>query len=234
MEERVWDDLFGTYKNFVFIGESGSGKTELGINMAVLLAEHSRNVHFFDLDQTKPLFRARDAAGTMEAQGISVHTQEQFQDIPSMVPGIAESLQDLRRYTFLDIGGNVHGALMAGQLARYINTEDTCVFFVINVYRPWSRSRAHILETRDQILAACRVSRVRLVSNPNLGEETTAAEVLDGHRRLLELLGKEAQVDYVCVGEHLSGAAAEISDNVVLLHRYIRCGMTPASISGGQ
>lgn len=221
MEERILKDLLGTYKNFVFIGESGSGKTEFGINFAAALAKCRSEVHFFDLDQTKPLFRARDAAGFMEDEGVIVHSQKQFQDIPTMVPGIVESLKDQQQYTLLDVGGNVHGALMAGQLERYINTEDTCVFFIINVYRPWSGNAKHIVETKNSILEACRIARVRLISNPNLGPTTTVQEIMDGNRRLMQMFGKDTAIDYVCVPENLLDTVAEAGQNIIPIHAHI-------------
>ena len=50
-------------RNFVFVGEAGSGKSEVAMTFARKLAERSPlPVHFFDLDMTKPLFRSRDAA----------------------------------------------------------------------------------------------------------------------------------------------------------------------------
>lgn len=43
-------------KNFVFVGEAGSGKSEIAINFAHLLLEQSeKEIHFFDMDMTKPL-----------------------------------------------------------------------------------------------------------------------------------------------------------------------------------
>lgn len=47
--------------NVVFLGEAGSGKSEIALNFAQALAElGGKPVHFFDLDMTKPLFRSRD------------------------------------------------------------------------------------------------------------------------------------------------------------------------------
>lgn len=45
----------------VFLGEAGCGKSELAVHLALSLAGKGREVHFFDLDQTKPLMRSRDA-----------------------------------------------------------------------------------------------------------------------------------------------------------------------------
>ena len=41
----------------VFLGEAGCGKSELAVQWALTAAERRRDVHFFDLDQTKPLLR---------------------------------------------------------------------------------------------------------------------------------------------------------------------------------
>ena len=59
------------YKNFVLLGEAGSGKSEIALNLAAHLAQcQPLPVHFFDLDMTKPLFRSRDLAEEMEALGV--------------------------------------------------------------------------------------------------------------------------------------------------------------------
>ena len=64
--------LGGNRHNFVFLGEAGSGKSEIAINFAKALARtETRPVHFFDLDMTKPLFRSRDAGRELEQAGIT-------------------------------------------------------------------------------------------------------------------------------------------------------------------
>ena len=55
--EKTIDDLMNEKKNFVFIGEAGSGKSEIILNVAHMLAERTgKKVDLFDLDQTKPLY----------------------------------------------------------------------------------------------------------------------------------------------------------------------------------
>lgn len=201
--ENVLYSLLDKYSNFIFLGEAGSGKTELSVNVAMQLAQKEENIHLFDLDQTKPLFRARDVSDLLKCNGVHIHYQQQFQDIPSMVPGIIESLNNDNQHTLVDIGGGVHGAVMAGQLARFINNEKTCVFYTVNVYRPWSSSTQRIADTRKSILDACRVTQVHLIGNPTLGSTTLAEEVISGDRLLDELLGEELHVDYICVAENL-------------------------------
>ena len=53
----------------VFLGEAGCGKSELAVHLALSLAGKGREVHFFDLDQTKPLMRSRDAQELLEGAG---------------------------------------------------------------------------------------------------------------------------------------------------------------------
>lgn len=45
------------------------------MQLALTLAAQGGAVHFFDLDQTKPLMRARDAAALLETGGVTVHLQ---------------------------------------------------------------------------------------------------------------------------------------------------------------
>lgn len=67
----------------VFLGEAGCGKSELAVHLALSLAGQGREVHFFDLDQTKPLMRSRDAQELLEGAGVTVHFERQTADAPT-------------------------------------------------------------------------------------------------------------------------------------------------------
>lgn len=69
--------------NYAFIGESGCGKSELAINLAYRLHSCGKEVHLFDLDQTKPLFRSRDLKERLLQDGIRFHYEEQYYDTPT-------------------------------------------------------------------------------------------------------------------------------------------------------
>ena len=59
--DKTFEELMHEKKNFVFIGEAGSGKSEIVLNIANKLAQQTgKKVDLFDLDQTKPLYRSRD------------------------------------------------------------------------------------------------------------------------------------------------------------------------------
>ena len=74
----------------VFLGEAGCGKSELAVQWALTAAERRRDVHFFDLDQTKPLLRSRAAAALLVGAGVPVHFAQQCADAPTQA--VSETL----------------------------------------------------------------------------------------------------------------------------------------------
>lgn len=199
-------ELTAGKSNFAFVGEAGSGKSEIAINFALALVRwEQRPVHFFDLDMTKPLFRSRDAAAVLEAAGVIVHFQEQFMDAPTLVGGTAPLLRDPNAVVIMDVGGDYIGARSIGGFAPMLNKPEAAVFYVVNAYRPWSDTIDHIDETLGKILGVSHIQlkQLYMVSNPNNGRTTTAAEVLEGHRKTVELVGPYIPVSFACVREEL-------------------------------
>src|SRR5699024_12226421 len=116
---------FPEEKNLVFIGEAGSGKTETAVNLALRMArEGGRRVHFFDMDQTKPLFRARDCEAQLEREGVVFHFQAQYLDAPTVASGVIETLRDEGSAVIMDIGGGSHGSHMIGQFSHLLRSEE--------------------------------------------------------------------------------------------------------------
>ena len=135
--------------NVVFLGEAGSGKSELALNFAQALAElGGKPVHFFDLDMTKPLFRSRDRREALETLGVEVHYEAQFMDAPTLTGGVRQRLNDPHCCAVLDVGGDYIGARSIGGYAPLLNRDGTTVYYVINPFRPWSATLEHI----DQVL----------------------------------------------------------------------------------
>ena len=123
--------------NVVFLGEAGSGKSELALNFAQALAElGGKPVHFFDLDMTKPLFRSRDRREALETLGVEVHYEAQFMDAPTLTGGVRQRLNDPHCCAVLDVGGDYIGARSIGGYAPLLNRDGTTVYYVINPFRP--------------------------------------------------------------------------------------------------
>ena len=195
------------HSNSIFLGEAGCGKSELAVHLALELARQGREVHFFDLDQTKPLMRSRDAEGLLEKAGVTVHFQQQCADAPTQVGGLIPLLLDEEKTVILDVGGNDTGAKLIGGYAHLLKAAD--VWFVVNPYRPWSATTEHIDGTLSAILRASRLKMPRFLLNPNLGGGTTLEEYLFGIKLGLEMLSPYVTVEAAAVPAGLYEQAKE-------------------------
>ncbi len=192
-----------------FLGGAGSGKTEIALNFALgLRKETPRRIHFFDMDQTKPLFRARDAAEELTAAGIIFHsnTDTSIEDVAAIAPGVISALSEEDSYVIMDVGGNEQGARVVGQFFERLNASDSAVFLPVNPYRPWAGEAEELRETMEKITRAARCGCVRIISNPNFCAETCAEDVLAGNEKLKEMLGGRYEISFVTASEPLCEA----------------------------
>lgn len=211
MEEKL-KNLFKPYKNIILLGEAGSGKSEVGINLAELLAESDtdRSIHLFDMDQTKPLFRTRDAKHTQRLKNVEIHYQKQLMDSPIVVGGVEEAITNSSKRVILDIGGGEQGARMIGQFAELLQGPETIVLYLINSYRPWSMTETDMRDTMKEILGGCGLNRFNFVANPNLGPGTTLQDITEGYLVIKRKLGIEPE--FVCVLSELMNEVREVID----------------------
>ena len=134
--DKTFEQLMDEKKNFVFIGEAGSGKSEIVLNIANKLAEKTgKQVDLFDLDQTKPLYRSRDMQQDFAKRGVNIIYQEQYLDAPVMVGGVRVSLIS-DHYTLLDIGGGHQASKFAGAYSDLLGKDDAVPVYIVNPYRP--------------------------------------------------------------------------------------------------
>ncbi len=219
------DLIPSTGKNFVFLGEAGSGKSEISINFAVNLAKNSgKKVHFFDMDMTKPLFRSRDLDEELKEVGVEFHCQEQFMDAPTLVGGVNYLLKKEDEIVVIDVGGDHIGARSIGGFAPLINKENTVVYYVLNDMRPWSEDIEHIDGTLGKILGVSHInlSQLRFIENSNNGVTTTVDEYLTGSSNMIEKISQFKPIDFSCVRENLYD---EVKDKVKVplfpIHLYL-------------
>lgn len=197
--DKTIEDLMNEKKNFVFIGEAGSGKSEIILNIAHMLAERTgKQVDLFDLDQTKPLYRSRDMEEAFSRDGVTIHYQEQFQDAPTQVGGVRASLYG-DGYTLLDIGGGHQAARYAGSYSDLLSKEDSVPVYIVNSYRPWTRSLEGIDGTMSHILNSIRLDHIYILGNPNLGYMTSGDEFIHGLEKIDDLFDGLTTVNSACV-----------------------------------
>ena len=192
-----------------FLGGAGSGKTEIALNFALgLRAETQRRIHLLDMDQTKPLFRARDAAELLRAAGVELHgnADTSIEDVAAIAPGVLPILEDRESIVLMDVGGNAQGARVIGQFFQRLNREDSLLFLPINPYRPWSDSTEELTDMIEAICSAARADAVRIVSNPNFCMQTAAEDVVAGNEKLKKMLCGAYDIAFVTALEPLCEA----------------------------
>lgn len=214
--EKTIEELMTEKKNFVFIGEAGSGKSETVLNIANKLAQSTgKQVDLFDLDQTKPLYRSRDMQQDFAGRGVNIHYQDQYLDAPVMVGGVRVSLVS-DNYTLLDIGGGHQAAKFAGAYSDLLSKDDAVPVYIVNPYRPWTKSVDAIDGTMQHILGSTRLDHIYLLGNPNLGYATTVNEFMDGLDRIDELFDGFTTVNSACIREELYEDAQALTSKTLM------------------
>ena len=167
----------------LFAGHYGSGKTNIAVNYAMLLAREGKKVCIADLDIVNPYFRTKDSQKELEAAGIDLISPQYANsnvDLPALPAASYRLVQDKSSYGIMDIGGDDRGAYALGRFVPSILEEnDYRMVFVANASRPLTRTAEDAMEVMREIEAACGLRFTDLVNNTNLGDLTTADTVLN-------------------------------------------------------
>ena len=166
----------------LFAGHYGSGKTNIAVNYALLLAAEGKKVCIADLDIVNPYFRTKDSAKELEAAGIDL-ISPQFAnsnvDLPALPAEAYRLVTDRQTYGIMDIGGDDRGAYALGRYVPSILEENNYrMIFVANCYRPLTRTPEEAMEVMREIEEACKLRFTDIINNSNLGPETTVETVL--------------------------------------------------------
>lgn len=163
-------------------GHYGSGKTNIALNLAYSLKETNEKVAIADIDIVNPYFRTKDSEKELEQKGIRLICSEYASsniDIPALPQDIYSITDDRSWKAVIDIGGDDRGALALGRYAKKIIEEnDYEMAFVINCYRPLTPTPQDALEVLKEIEFAGKIPFTSIINNSNIGEETTAEDVL--------------------------------------------------------
>lgn len=164
-------------------GHYGSGKTNIAVNLARRLRASRENVAIADIDIVNPYFRTKDSQAELEKAGIRVISSSYAGsnvDLPAL-PDEVYSITDDRSVTaVVDVGGDDRGALALGRWRDAILQEgDYEMLFVINRFRPLTATPEDAVEVMREIEIASGIPFTAVVNNSNLGDETTARDVLE-------------------------------------------------------
>ena len=190
----------------LIVGNYGSGKTEVAVNLAIRLAGRGQ-VSIADLDIVNPYFRCREARQEMEGFGIRVINPEggyQSADLPIILPEVRGILQSDGGTVIFDVGGDDVGARVLSSLADVLASSRCTMLQVLNARRPFTETVEGCIKIGREIEAASRLRITGLVSNTHLLEETDLATVVEG-LELARRVGETADlpVAFVTASEHL-------------------------------
>ena len=171
-------------RTIVLLGNYGSGKSELALNIAVNSIKHGSSV-MVDLDIINPYFRSSDMDKILTEKGIDiikpVYAGTGVEGL-SLPPDVFSVFVDNHETVVFDVGGDCNGSVALGQYKRNFEELDNLeVYFVINVHRPLSSSVESITELMDSIQLSSRLGITGLINNSNLSNETTGEVLAAGY-----------------------------------------------------
>ena len=163
-------------------GHYGSGKTNIAVSLAMSLKKQRERVTIADVDIVNPYFRTSDSRRELEKNGIRLICSAfagSNVDLPALPADIYSITADRSQTAIIDVGGDDRGALALGRLREQILEENNYeMLFVVNGFRPLTRTAEDTLEVMREIETAGGIPFTAVVNNSNLGEETTAEDVL--------------------------------------------------------
>lgn len=169
----------------LFIGNYGSGKTEVSVNYAVHRVGEGERVSVADLDIVNPYFRSREVREMLEEKGIKVIVPEaalHYADLPVVSPQIKGIIENPDGIAILDVGGDDVGATVLGSLSTALAKTPHDVLQVVNHCRPFTETPEGAVKIGHEIQAAAKQAITGVVGNSHLMDETTPETIYEGYR----------------------------------------------------
>ena len=176
-------------KIIVFLGNFGSGKTELALNFALCAAKTGKT-ELIDLDMVNTYFRLSEYRKLAEASQIRmvspnyVMTNVESLSLPAEVSSAFALDWDT---VIFDAGGDPAGATALGRFhADFMELlpGQLEVLHVVNARRPMSGTPEKLLKLQTEMEQNARLKVTGLINNTNLQMETTPEELEYGYEVL--------------------------------------------------
>lgn len=182
-------EMLNRFRYLVVVGNYGSGKTEISLNLALQYAQRQETT-IVDLDIVNPYFRTGEKASMLAEAGIRVLmptyalTTVDIPALPAEIQSVFESTADK---IIFDVGGDDTGAAALGRYYPSFvkNRSDTAAALVINCMRPLTRDTDDIVDLVRRIENRGRLHIDILINNTNLADKTTPAMIEEGEKTVL-------------------------------------------------
>ena len=208
----------------LFAGHYGSGKTTAAVNYALWLKAQGYDTAIADLDIVNPYFRTRDSIDELNAAGVRLIASPfagTNVDAPAL-PGEAYAVvEDKSLHAVIDVGGDDRGALALGRYVPAIQAEGDYEFLcVINRFRPLTQDADSTIEVLREIETACKLPFTGVCACSNLGDLTSAEDILSSQASAQEVAQKMGlPIVMTCAQEQLVGQLEGMEDIFPIKHR---------------
>lgn len=176
------------------VGNYGSGKTEISVNLALYLKALGLNVSIADLDLVNPYFRTREARMALHSRGVNTLLPPERlleADLPIVTPQILGKLRatlENDEAVILDIGGDPVGATVLASLSQALaGVKELRTVQIVNPFRPFTANVEGCLDMRAKIEKASTLKITHWAINPHLLNETEPEHIMRGYKLGLEL-----------------------------------------------
>jgi archaellum biogenesis ATPase FlaH len=216
--------LLLTSKVTILIGQYGTGKTTLAVNLAYQANKEERaSAAIADIDVNNPYFRSRDWLDKFAEYGIELIIPDQeiaYAEVPFLPAHIYASLQREKKL-IMDVGGSGVGTTVLSSLAQTIQMLDYELWFVVNTFRPGSETTADISELFTQLQSISRLSITGVINNSNLADFTEALDVIQSEK-IVSTAAEELAVPFLgnCVEVNLlADVSGKINTPIIPIQR---------------
>ena len=183
---------------WVLLGSFGSGKSELGLNLAVRKAREGPCT-VVDLDVINPYFRISERGDVLTPAGVELimppFALEKI-EIMSLSARVYSAFAPGEGTVIFDIGGDDVGSIALGQYKPRFDQlpkEQIHALFIVNPLRPTAADLPGALDTLNKIQYVSRMAVTGIVNNANLAGETEVGHLAEGYE-LVKALSEETGI----------------------------------------
>ncbi len=193
-------------KFIILIGNYGSGKTEIAINLAVNSAEKGLNTLVVDLDKVNDYFRMSDRVDVLSDKKVNLVSPTfagQGVTPSNMSAAVASAFAGDWDLCIFDVGGDSAGALSLGRYHQdfaALEPGQLEVYDIVNVFRPMSETPEKIIKLKEDMEEFARQKVTGFVNNSNLLNYASADDIRAGY----DVLAKTVEMTGIPV-KHTTG-----------------------------